>query len=61
MPLTVHSILSNGTALQAVPAQAKPLLRRARAYRETKKLDDALKDYQQLLELEPDLEGTLNS
>lgn len=42
-------------AIELNPSYLKPLLKRASLYRETKNLDDALKDYQHVLELDPSI------
>lgn len=42
-------------AIELNPSYLKPLLKRACLYKETKNLDEALKDYQRVLELDPSI------
>lgn len=42
-------------AVELKPTYVKALLRRAELYEKTEKLDEALEDYQQLLQLDPSL------
>lgn len=42
-------------AIELNPSYLKPILKRAQLYKETNNLDDALKDYQRVLELDPSI------
>lgn len=42
-------------AIELNPSYVKPILKRAQLYKETQNLDDALKDYQRVLELDPSI------
>jgi len=51
--LNDHAIKNCSKAIELNPQYLKALLRRAEIYEETDKLDEALKDYQSVLELDP--------
>lgn len=51
--LPEQAVANCSQAILLHPAYTKALLRRAEVYEETDKLDEALKDYQAVLELEP--------
>jgi len=51
--LNDHAIKNCSKAIELNPTYLKALLRRAEIYDETDKLDEALKDYQNVIELDP--------
>lgn len=53
MGLTDHAIKNCTKAIELNPQYLKALLRRAEIFEETDKLDDALKDYQTVLTMDP--------
>ena len=53
MGLSDLAIKNCSKAIELNPSYLKALLRRAEIYEETEKLDEALKDYQSVLELDP--------
>ena len=53
MGLSDLAIKNCSKAVELNPSYLKALLRRAEIYEETEKLDEALKDYQSVLELDP--------
>jgi len=51
--LNDHAIKNCSKAIELNPTYLKAILRRAEIYDETEKLDEALKDYQNVIELDP--------